>query len=632
MGIAMFAPAFFQGMDENDTRSRSRRIENLRVWEEFRKSNPHATLDDLRGMADKLSDGRNYYRGGLPAEQMLSRIAEENAAKLADEQLQREMTGYQADAQREAYIDQLLKDKLLSNDDTSAIAAEAVKNLNPTLRSFWDEKYLPRLDRKRDDLARAEARTAATDFMAMAPGARDMAAAEPMLAKLSPRSAEIARQAIQAHVGKNQQDWELREFEKRMRLADMAERRAERTRAAKEREEERRQGRELQALSMVMNSPQAKLLTDPSTAALPAEERAQALKGIIDLANSHFQTELTPEKILGATAMTGPLGVTANQQSWQDNRAKAFEAQWQKDVKFGEDYLTKGAATILEGATTDPQARSAALAVAAGFGQTAPHEASRIVPAIQDALRQGKKTPRDIQDYVKAAIPDLTDVNEAHRNQLSQRIALPPANANPVVERTTKSLEDTARTLDTIERLAQQPPAVAMSFLQGAIPGFNAPTKARPDEFLATLKAELRHDITQAEAELQSYREHAAGGRTIVDSGKLAKAMERIDALKGRLDALTYTGGAGGSDAFAPPPPVTSEDFGAPRRMVSTLPIPGAVPSVGANPLGQAATRAQTRMSELRPGDTAGAAKVLAEEAARVGVSPQQLASFLRGQ
>ncbi|WP_146205365.1 MULTISPECIES: hypothetical protein [unclassified Azospirillum] len=616
-------------MDDNDTRSRNRRIENMRVWEEFRKNNPHATLDDLRGMADKLSDGQNYFRGGLPAEQMLGRIADENAAKLADEQLQREMTGYQADAQREAYIDQLLKDKLLSNDDTSAIAAEAVKNLNPTLRGYWDEKYLPRLDRKRDDLARAEARTAATDFMAMAPGARDMAAAEPMLSKLSPRSAEIARQAIQAHVAKNAQDWELREFDKRMRIADMAERRAERERAAREREEERRMSRELAATTAVLNSPAAKLLTDPSTAALPPDQKAQALKGVIDLVNSQYQTKITPDQIISATSMTGPLGVVANQQAWQEARSKSFDQQWAKDVKFGEEYLTKGAASILEGATTDPQARSAALSVAAGFGQTAPHMASQIVPAIQDALRQGKKTPKDIQAYVLQNVKDLTPASDAYRTELNARMKLPPPFATPEVEKRLSWLNETAATLDTVDRLAQQPPNVALALMRGSVEGFKEPEKATPSEFLESFKNKLRAEIRTAEAELQSYREHAAGSRVIVDENKLAKAMEAVNALKGRLDALTYTGATG---SYPEPAPVTSQDFGVPRNTVSTLPMMGGLPSAAGNPLAQAATRAQMRMGDLQPRDTAGAAKVLAEEAARVGVSPQQLAAFLRGQ
>jgi len=71
-----FAMNVTQGARENDEQMRNKRLENLKVLEEFKRLNPEATTQDLVGLTEQLSGGSNWLRGGMPSQDILSHLGQ----------------------------------------------------------------------------------------------------------------------------------------------------------------------------------------------------------------------------------------------------------------------------------------------------------------------------------------------------------------------------------------------------------------------------------------------------------------------------------------------------------------------------------------------------------------------------
>lgn len=82
----MFFDAVSKGMfNRQELRNRQRR-ELAEAFNQFRASNPEATLEDFQSFIDQMSGGglgSNYVRGGAPSREVLERVASENAQRKA---------------------------------------------------------------------------------------------------------------------------------------------------------------------------------------------------------------------------------------------------------------------------------------------------------------------------------------------------------------------------------------------------------------------------------------------------------------------------------------------------------------------------------------------------------------------
>lgn len=80
----MFFDAVSKGMfNRQELRNRQRR-ELAEAFNQFRASNPEATLEDFQSFIDQMSGGglgSNYVRGGAPSREVLERVASENAQR-----------------------------------------------------------------------------------------------------------------------------------------------------------------------------------------------------------------------------------------------------------------------------------------------------------------------------------------------------------------------------------------------------------------------------------------------------------------------------------------------------------------------------------------------------------------------
>jgi hypothetical protein len=76
-----FSQGFTQRTDEN----RRSRQEFAKAFEEFKRNNPYASLEEFQSFIDQSTGGNNYLSAGAPSKAVLEQLANENAKrKLAD--------------------------------------------------------------------------------------------------------------------------------------------------------------------------------------------------------------------------------------------------------------------------------------------------------------------------------------------------------------------------------------------------------------------------------------------------------------------------------------------------------------------------------------------------------------------
>jgi hypothetical protein len=78
------------------TRLEGTRLRNAQAWQEFRRNNPTATLEEMSTFADNISGGDSWLRGQFPAGEVLSNIAQQNEARRAQEEVGRASAAAQA--------------------------------------------------------------------------------------------------------------------------------------------------------------------------------------------------------------------------------------------------------------------------------------------------------------------------------------------------------------------------------------------------------------------------------------------------------------------------------------------------------------------------------------------------------
>jgi hypothetical protein len=103
----MFGPMagqFWGGYMQEGDRIERRRLDFSRAFNEFRRDNPHATLDDLQGQINSIYGGRNFLYGA-PSNEVLQSISAQNQQRLAERNAmqQIEMAQRQAQTQRSVF-------------------------------------------------------------------------------------------------------------------------------------------------------------------------------------------------------------------------------------------------------------------------------------------------------------------------------------------------------------------------------------------------------------------------------------------------------------------------------------------------------------------------------------------------
>lgn len=98
------AGQFWGGYLQEGDRIERRRLDFSRAFNEFRRDNPHATLDDLQGQINSIYGGRNFLYGA-PSNEVLQSISAQNQQRLAERNAmqQIEMAQRQAQTQRSIF-------------------------------------------------------------------------------------------------------------------------------------------------------------------------------------------------------------------------------------------------------------------------------------------------------------------------------------------------------------------------------------------------------------------------------------------------------------------------------------------------------------------------------------------------
>lgn len=130
-----FGTRIKEGMNESDARYQNKRSENARLFREFQQDNPDADLSSMSQMAERLSGGSNWLRGQLPAKDMLTKIAQENARK---QKIRLEEAAHSAlvrSNQTSSMLDKQLMDIARRSHSASAARQEFEASLPKELRN-----------------------------------------------------------------------------------------------------------------------------------------------------------------------------------------------------------------------------------------------------------------------------------------------------------------------------------------------------------------------------------------------------------------------------------------------------------------------------------------------------------------
>ena len=77
---------FGAGWNESQENMERKRVELAKAFEEFKASNPYATVQDFQSFIDMASGGSNYVRGGAPSADVLTSLAERNKTEFDKKQ------------------------------------------------------------------------------------------------------------------------------------------------------------------------------------------------------------------------------------------------------------------------------------------------------------------------------------------------------------------------------------------------------------------------------------------------------------------------------------------------------------------------------------------------------------------
>jgi hypothetical protein len=121
--MSVFA-GFGTAYNEQRDRNYRKRVEVAKAFEEFKRNNPYATVQDYQQYIDGMSGGSNYLRGGMPSGQVLENLAADNAKRKELDDLNNYLGMIQKQAQVDGALKASIDDAVLNYTGDLGSAAE----------------------------------------------------------------------------------------------------------------------------------------------------------------------------------------------------------------------------------------------------------------------------------------------------------------------------------------------------------------------------------------------------------------------------------------------------------------------------------------------------------------------------
>lgn len=125
-GLGIFSGSFAQGMAEERNRLAGERLRVAQAFDQFRRNNPHATLQEFQGFADQVSGGDSYLRGRFPSDEVMSRLAQENAQRKAMDDAERQAGVLQRELQVDRALEESFRRRALTSGDVTRSLEETI--------------------------------------------------------------------------------------------------------------------------------------------------------------------------------------------------------------------------------------------------------------------------------------------------------------------------------------------------------------------------------------------------------------------------------------------------------------------------------------------------------------------------
>lgn len=127
--MSVFA-GFGQGFNAQRDTNQRKRVEVAKAFEEFKRNNPYATVQDYQQYIDGMAGGSNYLRGGMPSGEVLENLATNNRKQKELDDLNNHLSLLQNQAQTEGALKAQIDNAVLnSGGDFSGAAETFLKGL-----------------------------------------------------------------------------------------------------------------------------------------------------------------------------------------------------------------------------------------------------------------------------------------------------------------------------------------------------------------------------------------------------------------------------------------------------------------------------------------------------------------------
>jgi hypothetical protein len=127
--VGFLGGGFAQGMMDERERLSGERLRVARAFDDFKRNNPYATLQEFQSFADQVSGGDSYLRGRFPTDEVMQRLADDNQRRRALDEADRQAQVLD----REVRVDESLQRAFRENVRNSG---DPMRSLEETLNAF----------------------------------------------------------------------------------------------------------------------------------------------------------------------------------------------------------------------------------------------------------------------------------------------------------------------------------------------------------------------------------------------------------------------------------------------------------------------------------------------------------------
>jgi hypothetical protein len=132
--MSVFA-GFGQGFNEQRETNQRKRVEVAKAFEEFKRNNPYATVQDYQQYIDGIAGGSNYLRGGMPSGEVLESLAKRNLEQKQLDDLNNHLSLLQNQAQTQGALQAQIDNAVLNSDGDFGGAADTFLQGLPGIES-----------------------------------------------------------------------------------------------------------------------------------------------------------------------------------------------------------------------------------------------------------------------------------------------------------------------------------------------------------------------------------------------------------------------------------------------------------------------------------------------------------------